>query len=85
MSTTLMPVTVDSFETRRRHIGPKVTTDTRKAAFRRQNDDSYEDGDPEGPHPNFEASGGRGGGGYHWWERGAQTQILGYIGLYRVE
>ena len=51
MSTTLMPVTVDTVETRRRHIGPKVTTVTRKAAFRRQNDDSYEDGDSEGPHP----------------------------------
>ena len=36
MSTTLMPVTVDNFETRRRHIGPKVATVTRKAAFRRQ-------------------------------------------------
>ena len=36
MSTTLMPVSVDAFETRRRHIGPKVTTVTRKAAVRRQ-------------------------------------------------
>ena len=48
MSTTLMPVTVDTVETRRRRIGPKVTTVTRKAAL---NDDSYEDGDPEEPHP----------------------------------
>ena len=36
MGTTLMPVTVDTFETQRRHVGPKVTTVTRKAAFRRQ-------------------------------------------------
>ena len=50
MSTTLMPVNVGTFQTRR-HIGPKVTTVTRKAAFRRQDDDSYEDGDPEGPRP----------------------------------
>ena len=36
MTVARMPVTVDTFETRRRHIGPKVTTVTRKAAFRRQ-------------------------------------------------
>ena len=51
MRTNLMTVTVDTFETRRRHIGPKVTPVTRKAAFRRQKDDSCEDGDPKGPHP----------------------------------
>ena len=33
MSTTLMPVTVDTFETRRRHIGPKVTTVTKEGSF----------------------------------------------------
>ena len=57
MSTTLMPVTVDTFETRRRHIGPKVTTVTRMAT-------------PRGPIPvtvdTFEASGGPGGGGIPW-------------------
>ena len=52
MRTTLIPVTVDTFGTRRRHIGPKVTTLTRKADFRHQKRlDSYEDGDREGPHP----------------------------------
>ena len=85
MSTTLMPVTVDTFETRQRHIGAKVTTVTRKAAFSVKNDDSYEDGDPEGPIPvtvhTFEASGGT-GGGYDWGGgRGAQTHIEGTWGV----
>ena len=66
MRTTLIPVTVSSFEMLRRHIGQKVTTVTRMAAFRRhvENDDSYEDGDLEGPHRRSRAreGGGRGVG-----------------------
>ena len=34
MRTTLIPVTVSSFEMLRRHIGPKVTTVTRMATSR---------------------------------------------------
>ena len=49
MSTTLMPVTVDTFETRRRHIGPKVTTVTGRQLSGVKNNDSFEDGNPEGP------------------------------------
>ena len=36
MRTALILVIVGTVETRRRHVGPKVTTVTRKAAFRRQ-------------------------------------------------
>ena len=45
MSTTLMPVTVNTFETRRRHIGPTVTPVTGRQLSGVKNDDSYEDGD----------------------------------------
>ena len=36
MRTTLIPMTVDTVEMRRRPLSPKVATVTRKAAFRRQ-------------------------------------------------
>ena len=51
MRTTPIPVTVGTFEARRQHEGPKVTTVTRMEALRLQNDDCYEDGDPDGADP----------------------------------
>ena len=47
----LIPVTVGTFETRRRHEGLKATTVTGMAVLRRENDDNYEDRDRQEPHP----------------------------------
>ena len=85
-----MPVTVDTFETRRRHISPKVTTVTRKAAQASKTMTVARMATPRGPIPltvdTFEASGGREGwGGDTMWgggERGAQTHIRKWKLLY---
>ena len=70
MSTTLMPVTVDTFETRRRHRGPKVTTATEEGSFQTSKTMTVTRmATPRGPIPvtvdTFEASGGPGRAGYH--------------------
>ena len=51
MRTTPIPVTAATFEARRQHEGPKVTTVTRWRLCGSKNDDSYEDGDPDGADP----------------------------------
>ena len=49
MMTVPIPVTVGTFEMRRKHL--EVTPVTRMVALRRQNDDTCEDDESEGCHP----------------------------------
>ena len=61
MTTTPIPVTVDTFDTRRQHKGAKSGHSYDE---RVKNDDSYEDGDLKGLHPcdclHFRSIGGKG-------------------------
>ena len=51
MTTASMHVTVGAFDTRQKHMGPKVATIMKMRLSDIKNDDSYEDGDLKRLHP----------------------------------
>ena len=90
MRTTPIPVTVGTFEARRQHEGPKVTTVTRMEALRLQKTTTVTRmatltgltpvtvGTFEAYHGGGDGGGiPLGGGGGGGWERRAQDHILG--------